>query len=73
MTQYLSRTGLAARWHVSVKTIDRLREADKLPWVDLSAGHGPRPLVRFKIEDVEAFEQTMRRCPAEKGDDLSVK
>ncbi len=71
MTQHLSRAALATMWHVSIKTIDRLREADKLPWVDLSGGRGTRPLVRFKIEDVEAFEQSMRQSQGEGNNDTA--
>lgn len=67
MTQHLSRAALAARWHVSVKTIDRLREADKLSWLDISGGRGARPLVRFKIEDVENYERAMRQSGEQIG------
>jgi hypothetical protein len=61
MSEYFSRVKLAARWGVSVKTLDRLRESGRLPWVDVSAGRGKRPLVRFMLADVERFEQTMRQ------------
>jgi hypothetical protein len=60
MNPYLSRETLATRWGVSRKTVDRLRASGALPWVDISGGRGERPLVRFKPEDVEAFESDMR-------------
>jgi hypothetical protein len=62
---HLNRQALAAHWNTSTRTIDRLRQAGKLPWIDLSGGRGIRPLVRFKIEDVEKFEETMRHFHAE--------
>lgn len=52
----LTRRTLAERWGVSPQTVDRLRQAGKLPWLDLSAGQGRKPLVRFSptvIEDLE--------------------
>jgi hypothetical protein len=60
---HFSRTDLAKRWGVTTRTIDRLREANKLPWLDISAGRGAKPLVRFRIEDLEAFEQITRQAP----------
>ena len=63
--QHLSRQALASRWNTSTRTVDRLRQAGKLPWIDFSVGRGARPLVRFKIEDVEAYEQAMRQFHAE--------
>jgi hypothetical protein len=60
MNAYLSRRELAERWKVSHKTIDRLRFAGKLSWVNLASHSGKKPLVRFKVEDVEAFERAMR-------------
>jgi len=59
--QHLSRTDLAQRWGVSLKTVDRLRTAHKLPWIDISGGRGNRPCVRFVLRDVEAFEERQRR------------
>ena len=57
----LSRKDLAIRWATSTRTIDRLRNAGKLPWIDLSAGRGSRPIVRFRGLDLTDFEQSMRR------------
>lgn len=59
--QYISREALAARWGISTRTVDRLRDAGRLPWIDIAGGRGTRPLVRFKQEDVETFERNMRQ------------
>jgi len=63
METHLSREALANRWSTSTRTIDRLRQAGKIPWVDIAAGRGARPIVRFKIQDVEAFERDNRQFP----------
>ena len=57
----LSRSDLAERWAASVRTIDRLRRSGTLPWVDLSAGRGERPIVRFSLDDIERYESKNRR------------
>ncbi len=64
--QHLSREALAVRWGTSTRTIDRLRQAGKLPWIDISGGRGIRPLVRFTLADVENYEREMRQ-PHEKA------
>lgn len=61
----LSKRDLAQRWKTSIRTVDRLRQAGKLPWIDMAAGRGGRPLVRFALSDVEQFEQRFRQCPEE--------
>jgi hypothetical protein len=60
---HLSRKDLASRWTVSVRTIDRLRKDGRLPWVDLSGGAGARPIVRFRLRDVEDYEAHVRQFP----------
>ncbi len=60
---HLSRQGLAGRWGVSVRTVDRLRKDGRLPWVDLSGGAGARPIVRFRLCDVEHYEERVRQFP----------
>ncbi len=64
--QHLSREALALRWNTSTRTIDRLRQAGKLPWIDIAGGRGARPIVRFRAEDVQAFELCMRQAPGER-------
>lgn len=57
--QLLSRGQLAERWHISERTLDRRRKLGLLPWIDLTGGRGKRPLVRFRLEDIEEFEGRM--------------
>jgi hypothetical protein len=52
----ITRLELASRWGVSVRTVDRIRQSGELQWIDLRNGAGARPLVRFRIPDVEAYE-----------------
>ncbi len=59
----ISRQNLAARWGCSCRTIDRLRVNGLIPWVDLVAGRGNKPLVRFHLRDVQEYEQRFRQCP----------
>jgi len=59
-SEILSRHDLSRRWAVSLRTIDRLRGAGKLAWVDIAAGRGARPLVRFALNDVLEFEARQR-------------
>jgi hypothetical protein len=61
--QLISRQGLATRWDCSCRTVDRLRSRGLIPWVDLVAGKGSKPLVRFRLQDVLAYEQRFRQCP----------
>jgi hypothetical protein len=56
----LTREALAARWSVSLRTVDRLRQNGHLPWVDINGGRGRKPLVRFCLADVESYEKTAR-------------
>lgn len=44
---------------------DMLYEAQLLPWIDLSAGRGKRPMVRFRLEDIEQYEEKLRQQPGE--------
>ena len=60
----LKRHDVATRWGVSPRTIDRLRQAGKLPWIDISGRRGERPIVRFALLDVEQYEQRMRQSTA---------
>jgi hypothetical protein len=64
--QHFSRQALSARWNTSTRTIDRLRQAGKLPWIDIAGGRGTRPIVRFTLADVQAYERDMRQAPCEK-------
>lgn len=61
----LTRHDLAKRWQTTPRTIDRRRALGLLPWVDLARGTGKRPQVRFRLEDVEAYERLARLCPGE--------
>jgi hypothetical protein len=63
---HFTRAALAKRWGVTCRTIDRLRQAGNLSWIDIAGGRGARPIVRFALPDVEAFEQSMKRFS--KGD-----
>ena len=44
-----------------MRTVDRKRLDGLLAWIDLSGGRGRRPQVRFRLADIEEFEQRMRR------------
>jgi hypothetical protein len=59
MERHLTREQLASRWNVSVRTVDRLRQRGQLSWVDVSGGAGARPLVRFSLREIEAYESAM--------------
>jgi hypothetical protein len=56
----LTRQDLAKRWATTPRTIDRRRKDGLLPWVDLAAGTGRKPQVRFMLADVEEFESRYR-------------
>ena len=56
----LTKKDLVERWGITTRTIDRLRADGKLPWIDVSAGEA-KPSVRFKQEDVLAFEDRYRK------------
>jgi hypothetical protein len=57
----LTRETLRQRWGVGLRMVDRLRKANKLPWIDVSGGRGSRPTVRFKLDDVVEFEALQRQ------------
>jgi len=67
LDQHFSRQALAQRWNTSTRTIDRLRMAGKLPWIDIAAGRGARPIVRFTLPDIQQFEARMRQDPTMQG------
>ncbi|MGO9569715.1 MAG: hypothetical protein ACLP5H_19460 [Desulfomonilaceae bacterium] len=67
--QHFTRQALAARWNTSTRTIDRLRSAGKLPWLNLASAGGSKPLVRFTLADVENYEQAMRQSTGVKTQD----
>ena len=53
---FFTRKMLAKRWSCSIRTIDRRRTLGEIPWVDLTAGKGRRPTVRFQKDDILKFE-----------------
>ncbi len=59
----LNRNDLAERWGTSVRTIDRKRKDGLIKWIDLAGGRGNRPTVRFKLADIEEYEQQMTLYP----------
>ena len=63
----LTRQELARRWRVSQRTLDRRRQNGLLAWIDVAMGRGSRPVVRFRIGDVEAAEAGMQMGPG-RGD-----
>ena len=65
MSELFTRKKLQERWQVSGRTIDRMRASGTLAWVDLSDGRGRKPIVRFGLEDVEAYEKKTRMAPME--------
>lgn len=52
---FYTRKEVAGFLKVSKRTIDRLRRDGILPWVDLSAGRGKKPVVRFPAAAIENF------------------
>jgi hypothetical protein len=59
--ELLTRHELAKRWKTHTRTIDRKRQAGEIPWIDLSGGRGCRPIVRFRLDDVQQFEKQVRQ------------
>ena len=57
--EFITRMDLARRWQTSTRTIDRKRKDGLLPWVDIAGGSGRRPLVRFRLKDIEEYEERM--------------
>jgi hypothetical protein len=60
---FLSREDLSKRWALTTRTIDRQRNIGLLPWCDLSNGVGKRPIVRFKLSDIEEYERKVLQAP----------
>jgi hypothetical protein len=60
---FLTREALSERWCITTRTIDRQRTLGLLPWRDLSNGIGKRPIVRFKLSDIEECERKMLQTP----------
>jgi hypothetical protein len=61
MHNSISREELAQRWGICPRTVDRLRNNGLLPWMDLSNGQGKKPIVRFLLQDIEAYEAETRK------------
>ena len=59
----LTRNDLAKRWKLSGRSIDRMRQIGILPWHDLTNGQSKKPIVRFKQDDIEAYEEQTRLKP----------
>jgi hypothetical protein len=59
----LTRLDLAKRWATTPRTVDRRRRDGLIAWIDLAAGTGKRPQVRFRLEDVESYEQKFLQKP----------
>ena len=59
----LTRHDLAKRWTTSLRTIDRRKKLGLLRWIDLSGGIGSRPMIRFRLSDVEEYEKKMSKQP----------
>jgi hypothetical protein len=36
--------------------VDRRKKYGLLPWIDLSGGIGSRPMIRFRLTDIEEYE-----------------
>jgi hypothetical protein len=60
---FLTREALSKRWGITTRTIDRQRILGLLPWRDLSNGIGKRPIVRFKLSDIEEYEKKVLQTP----------
>lgn len=55
---FLTQAELAERWRMSVRTLDRWRDLAKgPPWLTLNGR------IRYRLEDVEAFERSRLRQP----------
>lgn len=55
----ITRSELAKRWNTSERTVDRRRKVSLIPWIDIAGGCGKRPLVRFRLQDIEEYEARM--------------
>jgi hypothetical protein len=60
---FLTREALSKRWGITTRTIDRQRKLGLIPWRDLSNGVGQRPIVRFKLSDIEDYERKVLQAP----------
>lgn len=58
MPHYLTREQVAERFGVSPATIDRWRRSGRIP----KAYRIGANTVRWKLEDIEAHEETFERC-----------
>jgi hypothetical protein len=56
----LTKKDLAKRWQQTTVTIDRYRKLGSLPWLDLTGGKGIKPIVRFRLSDIEEYEDKLR-------------
>lgn len=55
---HLTKSELARRWQLSERTLDRWREAGTGPaWMQLNGR------IRYRLEDVDAFERSRLRQP----------
>jgi hypothetical protein len=61
--ELFDKKALERRWNCSSRKVDRLRKVGLLTWVDLSGGQGRRPMVRFRLEDVLAYEARYLQNP----------
>jgi predicted site-specific integrase-resolvase len=56
--EHLTRSELARRWQLSGRTLDRWRVAGTGPaWLELNGR------IRYRLEDVDAFERSRLRQP----------
>jgi hypothetical protein len=44
--------------------LDRLRQDGRIPWLDVAGGQGARPIVRFRLADVQTYEDQMTTDPS---------
>ncbi|MDR3639276.1 MAG: helix-turn-helix domain-containing protein [Isosphaeraceae bacterium] len=56
---------LMERWGVSEEIIKEHIRKNGLPFWDAGTGNGRRPMYRFRLTDVEAWEESRRRIKSE--------
>lgn len=56
---------LMARWQVSEEIVKEHIRKNGLPYWDAGTGNGRRPLYRFRLADVEAWEANRRKVRKE--------